>query len=163
MARGGQRGISLPKDIVSEVEELVKRYPVSSVYSSVTDFIKSAIRARLGQERLIAQFGKEEGPTGAAWIPRCPVCRAPVKPLSEPPAELGGHRTLLGWSCEVGCGTRFSATGDIFDDAAAAAIGANAATMLWIYLRGLVEGRGIPSETPTSPEMERREKSRRKR
>jgi metal-responsive CopG/Arc/MetJ family transcriptional regulator len=46
MPKDRYKGVSLPKDMIEEVERIVKEYPELG-YTSVADFVKEAVREKI--------------------------------------------------------------------------------------------------------------------
>ena len=46
MPKGEYRGVSLPKEMIDEINRIIRQYPELG-YSSVADFIKDAVREKM--------------------------------------------------------------------------------------------------------------------
>jgi|GEM_PF-1003144 metal-responsive CopG/Arc/MetJ family transcriptional regulator len=59
MPIGKYKGISIPKEMFEEVEKVIKEHPELG-YSSITDFIKDAVRDKITEIRKIHAKSAEE-------------------------------------------------------------------------------------------------------
>ncbi len=104
MGKPSQRGVSLPKDLLAEVEKLLTLHPeLRALYGSVTGFVKAAMRARIGQERTLADYLRRNKGSVLHLAPRCPNCRAPLAWLDPEEVPWASEGTVV-WVCTLNCG-----------------------------------------------------------